>query len=472
MGVAHYDLIIIGAGSGNTILGPDLKDWNVAIVEENLFGGTCLNVGCIPTKMFVYPAEIAAGVADGAPLGVHGTLDRVDFKAIRDRIFGRIDPIAAAGKAYRAGESCPNVTVYTGTGHFVGHKRLALSLAGGRTAEITAENIVLAAGSRPVIPRTPGLGSVRYHTSDTVMRVENLPERVVMIGGGVINAEFGHVFASFGSRVTQIERGPALLRAFDADISRAFTDATAARLDLKLNTTVTAARPAPAGGDGVVLDLDGAAGRETVEADLLLIAIGRRPNGDRLAVTATGVGLDDAGRVIVDEYQRTAVPGIWALGDVSGAQQLKHVANHEARVVAHNLAHPDELVAADHRFVPAAVFGHPQIATAGITEQQAKARGIDHVVARRDYASVAAGWAREDTTGFCKVIADPASGQLLGVHIVGPEAATVIQPALTAMHFRIPAHRAARGQYWIHPALPEVVENAMLALPAPTGAGP
>jgi mycothione reductase len=469
--VRHYDLVIIGTGSGNSIPGPQFDDWNIAIVEEGTFGGTCLNVGCIPTKMFVYPADIAHRVHRGAALDVHATLDRVDWKAMRDRIFGRIDPIAASGKAYREGDECPNITVFTGTAAFVGLKRLRIALADGGVEEITADRFVIAAGSRAVVPDIPGLAGVRYHTSDTVMRIEDLPRRVVILGGGYIAAEFGHVFASFGAAVTHIARGPTLLRNHDLDISAAFTTAAAGRYELRLNAAVTAVRPAPAGGDGVILDVAGPDGTATVETDLLLVATGRHPNGDRLAVTKTGVALDAAGRVVVDEYQQTAVTGIWALGDISTRYPLKHVANHEMRVVAHNLRHPEQPIATDHRFVPAAVFTEPQIATVGITEQEATARGVPFVTVRQDYAGIAGGWAREDTTGFCKVLADPASGRLLGVHIIGPEAATVIQPAIQAMHFGLSAHAMARGQYWIHPALPEVLENALLALPEPTGEG-
>jgi mycothione reductase len=175
--------------------------------------------------------------------------------------------------------------------------------------------------------------------------------------------------------------------------------------------------------------------------------------------------LDDHGRVVVDEYQRTGVDGIWALGDVSSHWQLKHVANHEARIVAHNLAHPGDPIKADHRFVPAAVFADPQVASVGLTERDAVARGIPHVVATQQYGGIAAGWAREDTENFCKLIADPKTGLLLGGHIVGPEAATVIQPVIQAMSFGLSARDMARGQYWIHPALPELIENAVLALP-------
>ncbi len=487
----HFDLVIIGTGSGNSIPRPDFDDWSIAIVENNVFGGTCLNVGCIPSKMFEYPAEVAEGIRSAGPLGVEGSVDRVDWPAIRDRIFGRIDPIAASGKAYREGDECPNITVYTGTGRFTGPKRLRVTLDDGQLdddghagdgtnarrsdVEITADRYVIAAGSRAVLPNIAGLDTVPHHTSDTVMRIEELPDRALIVGGGFIAAEFGNIFSSLGSAVTQVVRGDQLLRHMDGDITRTFSDEVQRRCDLRLNSTVVSVRPGTAAGTilaEVATGTDGIDGTTTIETDLLLLATGRRPNGDELGVAATGVRLDDDGYVIVDEHQQTSVPGIWALGDVSSPYQLKHVANHEARVVAHNLAHPDDLMTADHRFVPAAVFSQPQIATAGLTEAQATERGIPYVVGRRDYGGVAAGWAREDTSGFCKVLADPATGRLLGVHIIGPEAATVIQPALTAMHFSIPAHEFAHGQYWIHPALPEVLENALLELPPPESSTP
>jgi mycothione reductase len=287
------------------------------------------------------------------------------------------------------------------------------------------------------------------------------------VGGGFIAAEFAHVFSSFGVAVTQIARGPALLRNQDGDVSELFTREAAARYEVLLDSTV---EQATAGGPGVVLEVKGPHGRKTIAAELLLIAIGRRSNADNLAAGAAGIAVDDAGRVVVDEFQRTSAEGIFALGDVSGAHQLKHVANHEARVVQHNLLHPGSMVAADHRFIPAAVFADPQIASVGLTEEQAVSQGIPHAVKTQKYADIAAGWAREDTDHFLKVLADPATGQLLGAHVIGPEAATVIQPLIHAMSFGQSAHSVARGQYWIHPALSELVENALLGLPNPTGA--
>ncbi|MEO7125263.1 MAG: mycothione reductase [Nakamurella sp.] len=468
--MSHYDLVIIGTGSGNSIPGPEFDHWNIAIVENGTFGGTCLNVGCIPSKMFEYPAEIADGLRGAEKLGIEGHIDRVDWPAIRDRIFGRIDPIAASGKRYREGSECPNITVYTGTGRFTGDKRLSVTLVDGSSAELSADRFVLAAGSRAVVPAIPGLDTVTHHTSDTVMRINEVPRRVLIYGGGYIGAEFSHIFASLGASVTHVTRGQKLLRHLDNDVAQRYTDISAARYDVRLSSTITSVKPSPTMHDAILAELTGANGMiTTVETDLLLIATGRRPNGDELGVRATGVELNADGYVEVDEHQQTRVPGIWALGDISSRYQLKHVANHEARVVKHNLAHPDEFIAADHRFVPAAVFTHPQVATVGMTEHEALSRGIDVAVARRDYGGVAAGWAREDVAGFCKVLADPATGLLLGVHIIGPEAATIIQPALTAMQFGIPAHELALGQYWIHPALPELLENALLGLPAPTG---
>lgn len=461
--MAHYDLVIIGTGSGNSIPGPEFAHWTIAIVEAGAFGGTCLNVGCIPSKMFEYPAEIAQGLRGAEQLGVTGHIDRVDWPAIRDRIFGRIDPIAAAGKRYREGEECPNITVYSGTGRFTGEKSMTVVLADGTSAQITADRFVLAAGSRATVPAIDGLGSITYHTSDTVMRIDALPRRAVILGGGYIAAEFGHVLASLGTAVTQVIRGERLLRHLDSDISDRITETVSARYDLRRHTRISRVEPA---GDGeITVQLSGPEGESTVTCDLFLIATGRVPNGDELGVAEAGVRLDADGYVVVDSQQRTSAAGIWALGDICSPYQLKHVANHEARVVAHNLAHPDAPVESDHRYVPAAVFTHPQIAVAGITEQQAEQFGIRYVTARRDYGGVAAGWAREDTTGFCKLLADPDTGLLLGVHIIGPEAATIIQPALAAMQFGIPAHEFARGQYWIHPALPELLENALLELP-------
>jgi mycothione reductase len=451
--VRHFDLAIIGTGSGNSILTKEFDGWDVAIVERGKFGGTCMNVGCIPTKMYVYAADVAETIRGASRYGIDGTVDKVRWTDIRDRIFGRIDPIAVAGERYRT-EDNPNVTVYKGQCRFVGPKRLDT----GTGETITADRFVLAAGARPNVPPDVSLAGVDFHTSDTVMRLDTLPPRMVILGGGYVATEFAHVFSALGVQVSIVARGDALLRHHDETVSQRFTALARDRWDMHLGQVP--ARVQRVGPEVVVTLPDGT----TVAGEELLVAVGRAPNGDLIDATATGVAMHPDGRVVVDEFQRTAVDGILALGDICSPFQLKHVANHEARVVRHNLLHPDAPVAADHRFVPSAVFTDPQLASVGLTEAECRAAGLDYAVAVQDYATVAYGWALEDTTGFCKVLAERGTGRLLGAHVMGPQAPTVVQPLIQAMSFGLGATDMAVGQYWIHPSLPEVVENALLAL--------
>jgi mycothione reductase len=313
-----------------------------------------------------------------------------------------------------------------------------------------------------VLPDIAGLDKVDYHTSDTVMRVDELPARAIIVGGGFIAAEFAHIFASFGVQVTIICRSGALLREEDEDISTRFTELAKEHFDVRLDHKATRVSQS---NRTITVEIEGPTGPATIESELLLIATGRTPNSDLLDVAATGVSTTDDGRVTVDEHQQTTVEGIYALGDISSPYELKHVANHESRVVQHNLLNTEAPIKSDHRFVPHAVFTSPQIASVGLTERQALDKGVSHVVSHQDYAGIAYGWAMEDTTGFAKLVADPKTGQLLGAHIIGPQASSIIQPLIQAMSFGLDARSMARGQYWIHPAMPELVENALLNLP-------
>jgi mycothione reductase len=448
----HHDLVVIGTGSGNSVITPRLDHLDIGLVEQGRFGGTCLNVGCIPTKMFVYPADLATEADDWARLNLRGSGPQVDWPQLRDRIFARIDAMAVNGREYRA-TGTPNVTLFEAHAEFVAPQTLQLST--GET--LTAEHIVLASGTRVRVPDVVARSGVAFHTSDTVMRIDKLPERVVILGGGFVAAEFAHVFSAFGVHTTVLARS-GLLRHLDHEVIGRFTDVVGPRWHLRSGVHPLAIRAA---GAEVAVELDDG---YTARGDLLLVATGRVPNGDRLNLAAGGVEANEDGRIKVDEHQRTSAPGVWALGDASSEHLLKHVANHEARVVAHNLAHPDDLVVSDHRFVPAAVFTHPQLASVGITEEQAIARGRPYVTATERYGSTAYGWAMADSTSLCKLIADPETGQLLGAHLMGEQAATLVQPLIQAMSFGLGVREMARGQYWIHPALPEVIENALLAL--------
>ena len=450
-----FDLLIIGSGSGNSVIGPEHDGWDIAIAEHGLFGGTCLNVGCIPSKMFVYAADVAALAADSERLGVHTRFDGVDWPAVRDRIFGRIDPIEQAGRHYR--EELPNVTVYPHTARFVGPRTVAV---GGET--ITAERVVVAAGARPSVPDVGGLAGCGYHTSDTIMRLDALPERLLVLGGGYIAAELGSVMGAFGSQVTFVLRGDIFLRPEDDDIRSRFTAAYSERFDVRFNTRVLAARR---DGAETVLDVrDEHGGRSELRADELLVATGRIPNGDRLEVAAGGIATDRAGYVVTDDQRRTTAEGVWALGDVTNPVQLKHAANHEARVVRHNLSDPDDPARVDDRFVPHAVFGHPQVASVGLTERECREQGIPYRSHVQPFSSAAYGWAMEDTESAVKVIAHSDTRRLLGAHIIGPQASTLIQQLIQGMHFDLTVDQMARHQYYIHPALPEVVEQALLEL--------
>jgi mycothione reductase len=454
----HYDLAIIGSGSGNSLVTPDFDDKRVAIIEGGTFGGTCLNVGCIPTKMFVYAADLARDVREAGRYGVDATLEGVRWADVRDRVFGRIDPISDGGRRYRV--EGPNTTAYLGHARFTGDRTLVVDLGDGREETLTADQVVVAAGAHPVVPDVVTESGVPFHTSDTIMRIAALPERLAIIGGGFIAAEMAHVFASFGVQVTVVARSSLLLRHLDTDIAQRFTDLAREQWDVRTESTVTAVETG-AGEAGVRLRLDD---DTAVDADLLLVATGRVPNSGGLGVEAGGLRLLDDARIEVDAYGRTSAPGVWALGDISAPHQLKHLANAEARTIAHNLVHPGDLRVLPHENVPSGVFSHPQIATVGLTEQECVEQGRAHTAYVQAYGDTAYGWAMEDTTGICKLVADPTTGLLLGAHLMGPQATSLIQPLVQGMAFGTTVHDLARGQYWIHPALAEVVENALLGL--------
>ncbi len=443
-----FDLIIVGSGSGNSI--PEfLGDWRIAIVERDVFGGTCLNRGCIPSKMFVYPADVAVAAQTSSKLGIDTQFNGADWPAIRDRVFGLIDPIASSGRDYRATGS-PNVTLIEGTASFVDEHTLDVE---GR--RITAPNILLAAGARPVVPPITGLMETGFHTSDSIMRLPEIPRRLGIIGGGFIAVEMGHVFSALGSEVTIFNRSNTLLREFDHDISASFTEAFGERVQLMLGHVPTRVERVT---DGIKITC--AVGESIV--DEILVATGREPNSDLLDVDAAGLECHHHGTVAVDDTMATNVPGIWAIGDLANNYQLKHLANAEAAVAFWNIAHPDDLRHQSYKAVPSAVFSNPQVATVGLTEQEALRQGRSFTVGRRDYGGTAYGWAVVDDSGFAKVLVDDDTGLILGAHVLGPQASSIIQPLIQAMQFDQRAEDVAREVFYIHPALTEVIENALL----------
>jgi len=330
---------------------------------------------------------------------------------------------------------------------------------------IRGEQVVIAAGARAFIPDVPGLADVPFHTSDSIMRIAHQPQHLIILGGGFIAAEFAHVFEALGSKVTIVNRGHLLLRAEDHDIAQRFTELAGERFDLATGAHIRQVRRTDS---GIAIDLHCDGGPRTIEGDVLLVAAGRVANGDELRVEAGGIEMGEYGTVPVDRYGRTSAPGVWALGDVNGRHQLKHMANGEAKVVRHNLTHPDDLLEYDSRPAPHAVFTNPQIGAVGLTEAEAKVRAEmtdqPYCTITHDYAGAAYGWAMEDTTSFCKLIGDPRTRTVLGAHVIGYQASLLVQLLVQGIHLGNTADEMALGQVWIHPALAEVVEVALLKL--------
>lgn len=443
-----FDLIIIGSGSGNSIPA-EFSDWKIALIERGTFGGTCLNVGCIPSKMFVLPADVAESARHGHRLGIDTSFNGADWPAIRDRVFNRIDPIAAGGEQYRA-EGTENLELIRGTARFIGDREFDVD---GR--KISGERVMVATGSRSTMPPIPGLDQVRVHTSDTVMRLERQPERLAIIGGGFIATELGHVFSGYGSQVTLFNRSNTLLRVEDGEIATRFTEVFGRRVDLRLGQV-----PDLVEQDGETIRIH--SNGEVFEADELLVAAGRKPNSDLVDAAAGGLAIHDDGRIQVDDTMATSAEGVWAIGDVSNSYQLKHLANAEAKVAFWNMRNPDSPRTVSYRAVPHAVFSDPQVAAVGLTEEQATEAGRNFVVGKRDYAATAYGWALEDQDSLAKVLIDSDDGTIIGAHILGPQAASLIQPIIQAMQFGQTAESVASDVFYIHPALTEVVENALL----------
>jgi mycothione reductase len=451
----HFDLIVIGAGSGAEVSSAGAAHgWRVAVVESGPFGGTCLNRGCIPSKMLVHVADVARTVRRARLFGVDARIEAIDWDFIVERVFSEID--AEAAGIEEANRRAETIEVVKGDARFVGSKLLEVD---GR--RLTADTIVIAAGSRPSLPEIEGLDGLQAHTSDDVMRLERQPKRLLIIGGGYVAAELGHVFEALGTEVTMINRGQRLLSDEDDDISSRFTQAYARRFDLRLDAEV---RRASRRGSGLVLEIECGGEREEVSGDALLVATGRVPNSDLLAVTEAGVEVDDEGFIRTDAHLQTNVPGIWALGDIVGEYMLKHAANLEAAHVAHNILHPDDLRPVDYHAMPHAIFGSPQVGSVGLLERDAREQGVQHVVASYDYDQTAFGSSIEDHDGFVKVLADPATREILGCHILGADASTLIQGVANLIRSRMTID-VMRRAIFVHPALPEVVQRAFAELP-------
>jgi len=454
-----FDVLVVGSGSGASIAEAAVRSGRkVALIERDAFGGTCLNRGCIPSKMIIYAADLVCLIRQAEGLGVRARIEDVDFGFIMDRMRGSI--AGDRGHLEDAVRRVEGLKYYNATGEFVSDYTMSV---GGET--IRAENIFIVSGARPMIPPIKGLDSVDYLTSENVWDLRELPKSMIIAGGGFIAAEMAHFFSAMGAEVTIISRSPRLLRNAEPEVSEVLMKALRGRMSVQ--TRLEVREVSEKGGLKEVTASDKVGGAQVFRAESLFIAAGLRSNADLLRPDRTGVELNQDGYIKVNEYFETTKPRIWAFGDAIGRAMFKHTANKEASLVWHAFSHGHR-ESLNFDLVPYAVFSWPQIGSVGLTQAEAEGRGLRVLVGRANYRDTAKGEAMGEEEGFVKVIVEERSHRILGAHIVGPEAPTLIQEVIDVMN-------AGRGEaypimdaMYIHPALPEVVQNAFYDLRKPT----
>jgi dihydrolipoamide dehydrogenase len=459
----EVDFLVIGSGSGLDVANAAVnRGQSVAVVEKGPLGGTCLNRGCIPSKLLLYHADVLESVERAGEFHIDAEVAGVDFAEIVREVNEEVE--ADAESIRRGLRSSDAHDLYEGEGRFVDERTVEVVDGADEGARIRADTVLIAAGTRPAIPDIGGIGNVEYLTSTEALQLETPPNHLLIVGGGYIAAELGHFFGTFGSDVTIVGRRPNLLPEADDEVAEAFTERYADRFTVHTGHAATAvsetdgaitveAEPYEYGeGGGIV-----AGESVTATGDELLVAAGRRPNTDLLNLDAAGVDTDDRGFVETDEYLRTSAEGVWALGDIVGEYLLKHSANHEAGAVARNLF-GEEIQPVDYTAMPFAVFASPEVAGVGMTEAELEETGRAYATRTYAYDETARGSAMK-AEGFVKAIID-LDGEILGCHIVGPEASDLIQEVVVAMKAGSGTVRDIRESVHIHPALSEVVQRA------------
>ncbi|HPO88951.1 MAG TPA: dihydrolipoyl dehydrogenase [Methanothrix sp.] len=451
-----YDVIVIGSGAGLIVAQRAVfEGLKVALIDHGPLGGTCLNTGCIPSKMLIHPADIVRVIEDGGRLGIKAHVDSIDFEFIMRRMRNLIE--SERGEMEKAIGEEEQLRWYRDTGVFVGDHLIRVG-----DEEVTAPWIVIAAGARTLVPPVAGLGEAGYLDNVSVFSLEKPPESLIILGGGYIACEFGHFFSAMGSDVTIVGRNPRLLKSEDHEISDMALKALSKHM--QIHTNMEAIRVDLEGGKKVVTAIERSSG-DTVsfEGDEILLAAGRRPNTDLLQPEKSGVEMDRAGWVKVNEHLETTAPGIWALGDTTGKHMFRHTANYEAAIVAHNLISAvkgeNKKATVDYHAVPHAIFTYPQIAGVGMTEEQARAAGYEILVGRAHYEQTAMGYAM-DEDGMAKAIVDARSGRILGFHVIGSSAPELVQQVTYLMNAENQDLTPMARSQVIHPAISEVVARA------------
>jgi mycothione reductase len=460
----EYDSIVIGTGSAMEIVNAVIRGnpkVKVAVIDKDEPGGICLTRGCIPTKVLLYPAEVVRGIEKAGVLGIHVELKGVDFRRVMERMRTLIDEDI---NAIREGlSSSENIDYYAAAAEFIAPYTLKV---GDET--ITSKMIFLCTGSKPLIPPIEGLERVGYHTSDTILKVNNLPHSITIIGGGYIAAEYGHFFSAMGSKVTIIGRNPQFLPEEEPEISALAKKELQRYMTIITNHEARKAENTPMGKKKIVA-VNRENGKEIeIVTDELLVASGRGSNADILHPERGGIKTDEKGWIVVNEHLETSQPNIWAFGDADGKYPFKHVANYETLVVYYN-AILKKSVDVDYHAVPHAVFTYPEIASVGLKEGEALEKyGYDNVlIGIQRYEDTAKGMAMAAKDYFVKVIIENKTMKILGAHIIGPYASILIQEIVNLMYTSTQtAEPIFRGMH-IHPALSEVVQRAFGSLMQP-----
>jgi dihydrolipoamide dehydrogenase len=460
----EFDFLVIGSGSGLDVANVAANQGqSVAVVEKGPLGGTCLNRGCIPSKLLLYHADVLETVERADEFNIDVTVDGVDFADIVRTVN---EEVSEDAESIRNGlQSSSRHDLFDGEASFVDERTVEISGGDDDGARLRAETILIAAGSRPSIPPIDGIDSVDYLTSTEALQLETPPDHLIIVGGGYIAAELGHFFGTFGSDVTIIGRRPNLLPEADEEVAEAFTDRYDERFAVHTGHAATSvtesdgeitveAQPYEYGDDPGIVEGGDAV---TATGDELLVAAGRESNADTLNLDVTGVETDDHGFIETDEYLRTDADGVWALGDIVGEFLLKHSANHEARTAARNIF-GDDLEPVDYSAMPFAVFASPEVAGVGASESDLRDADREYAMNTYSYEDTARGDAMK-AEGFVKVLIDP-QGEILGCHIIGPDASTLIQEVVVAMKSGSGTVQDIRNAVHIHPALPEVVQRA------------
>jgi dihydrolipoamide dehydrogenase len=488
-----FDLAVVGGGPGGYVAAIRAAQLGLrtALIEKERPGGVCLNWGCIPTKAMLRSADVLETVQHAAEYGVLAGDVRLDYPAVlerKDRIVkGLTDGVASLLKAN-------GVTLLAGHARFTGPTGLevvavgdsplgpggplydAPPAAGGQpVAGVSATSVILATGSTPAMLPIPGADLPGVVTSDGAFLLPEVPRRILIVGGSAVGAEWATMFHAFGAEVTLVELLPRLLPAEDEDIGRAL-ERSFTRRGITVLTGTTVAGIEPAGEDGGgplrVRITDAAGGHpRAAEADVVLVGVGRRPNTAGLDLERTGVATDRRGFVEVDDRLRTSVPGLYAIGDLTGRVLLAHVASHQGLVAAGVIAgHAEERM--DYRAVPAATFTHPEVASVGLTERAAREAGYDVVTGRFPFGALGRAQTFGATEGLVKVVAERRYQEVLGVHILGPSASDLIPEAVLALELEATLHEIT-GAIHAHPTLGEAsMEASMQALGLPLHVAP